>query len=151
MAAHLLRRRLIACAIGVTVLAAVSSVATVLAPAAAAKPDQIPPTFAGLTSATTCVPGPISPGQSVSYMLTWDPASDNTTPAKKIVYGIYQASKPGGEDYTAPTYLTDAGATRFTTPALPADQAVYFVVRARDRVGNQDANQVERQGVNICV
>jgi hypothetical protein len=151
MAAHLLRRRLIECAIGVTVLAAVSSVVTVLAPAAAAKPDQIPPTFAGLTSATTCVPGPISPGQRVSYLLSWDPASDNTTPAKKIVYRIYQASKPGGEDYAAPTYLTDVGATRFTTPALPADQAVYFVVRARDRVGNQDANQVERQGVNICV
>ncbi len=151
MAANALHRRLIECAIGAIALVAMSSAAAVLAPAAAAKPDQIPPTFAGLTSATTCVPGPISPGQSGSYTLIWDPANDNTTPPKKIVYEIYQASKPGGEDYTAATYVTDAGATSFTTPALPVDESVYFVVRARDRVGNRDANQVERQGVNICV
>ena len=150
-AANLLRRRLIECAVGAIVLVAVSSAAAVLAPAAVAKSDQTPPVFAGLTSATTCVPGPISPGQSVSYTLIWDPASDNTTPPKKIGYEIYQTSKPGGEDYTAATYVTDAGAARFTTPALPVDQSVYFVVRARDRVGNRDANQVERQGVNICV
>jgi hypothetical protein len=151
MAADALRRRLGECAIGAIALVAVAIAAAVLAPAAGAKPDQSPPTFAGLTSATTCVPGPISPGQSVSYTLTWDPTSDNTTPPRKIVYEIYQASKPGGEDYTTATYLADAGATRFTTPALPVDQSVYFVVRARDRAGNRDANQVERQGVNICV
>jgi hypothetical protein len=125
-AANPLRRRLLECAIGAIALVAMSSAAAVLAPAAAAKPDQIPPAFAGLTSATTCVPGPISPGQSVSYTLIWDPASDNTTPPKKIVYEIYQASKPGAEDYTAATYVTDAGATSFTTPALPVDQSVYF-------------------------
>jgi len=133
------------------VLVSGGSAGTVAAPAAAAKSDQIPPAFAGLTSATTCVPGPISPGQSVSYTLIWDPASDNTTPPKKIVYEIYQAIKPGGEDYTAATYFADPGATRFTTPALPVDQSVYFVVRARDRAGNRDGNQVERQGVNICL
>jgi hypothetical protein len=151
MAANPLRRRLIECAMGAIALVAMSSAAAVLAPAAVAKSDQIPPTFAGLTSATTCVPGPISPGQSVSYTLIWDPASDNTTPPKKIVYEIYQANKPGVEDYTAATYVADAGATSFTTPALPAEQSVYFVVRARDRADNRDANQVERQGVNICV
>ena len=150
MAASLLRRHLIEWATGAIVLVAGSVAAVVVAPAASAKPDQIPPVFAGLMSATTCVPGPISPGQSVSYTLSWDPASDNTTPPKKIVYEIYQAAKPGGEDYTAATYVA-AGATRFTTPALPLDQAFYFVVRARDRAGNQDANQVEREGVNICV
>jgi len=151
MAADPLGRRLIESAIGAIMLVAVSIAAAVLAPAAAAKADQIPPTFAGLTSATTCVPGPISPGQSLSYTLIWDPATDNTTPPKKIGYEIYQANKSGGEDYATATYVTDAGATRFTTPALPADQSVYFVVRARDRAGNRDTNQVERQGVNICV
>jgi len=148
MAAELWRRRLVGCATGTIVLVAG---AVVVAPAAAAKPDQIPPAFAGLKSATACVPGPISPGQTISYTLIWDPATDNATPTKKIVYDIYQASKPGGEDYTGATYVADVGATRFSTPALPADQSFYFVVRARDRVGNRDTNQLERQGVNMCV
>jgi hypothetical protein len=122
-----------------------------IAPAAGAKPtDQTPPTFAGLKSATTCVPGP-SGGTTAPYHLTWDPAADNKTPSRRIVYDIFQASFSGGEDFLAPTYTTSAGATSFTTPPLPADKVVYFVVRARDKAGNEDTNKVERQGENLCV
>ena len=81
----------------------------------------------------------------------WDPATDNVTPSTKIVYEIYQATKPGGEDFSSATYTTRRGATSFATPPLPADELFYFVVRARDRAGNRDANQVERQGVNLCL
>jgi len=42
------------------------------------------------------------------------------------------------------------GATGFTTPLLPDDSSHYFVVRASDAAGNRDANDVERQGVNLC-
>jgi hypothetical protein len=111
--------------------------------------DAQPPQFAGLASATTCVPGPIGV-RTTNYTLRWDPATDNVTRAKKIVYDVYQASVPGGEDFTAPTYTTSAGATSFVTPPLPADQALYFVVRARDAAGNRDSNKVERQGQNLC-
>jgi hypothetical protein len=121
-------------------------------PAAAAKgKDRTPPTFAGLQSATTCVPGPIGGGQTTSYTLRWDPARDNLTPTWRIVYDVYQASTSKGEDFSAPTYTTAPGATSFVTPPLPADKAVYFVVRARDKAGNREANTVERQGVNLCV
>jgi len=112
--------------------------------------DRTPPKFAGLNSATTCVPGPTG-GQSTSYHLGWDPATDNVTPPAKIVYDIYQATSPGGEDFSSATYATRRGATSFVTPPLPADKLFYFVVRARDRAGNRDSNQVERQGVNLCV
>jgi len=112
--------------------------------------DRTPPKFAGLKSATTCVPGPIG-GQSTSYHLGWEAATDNVTPSTKIVYDIYQATSPGGEDFSAATYTTRRGATSFVTPPLPADKLFYFVVRARDRAGNRDSNQVERQGVNLCV
>ncbi len=115
-----------------------------------ASPDRTPPKFAGLESATTCVPGPIG-GQSTSYELRWDPATDDVTPSTKIVYDIYQATAPGGEDFSSATYTVRRGATSFTTPALPANEVFYFVVRARDRAGNRDSNQVERQGVNLCV
>jgi hypothetical protein len=120
------------------------------ASARVATPDRTPPKFAGLDSATTCVPGPVA-GQSASYELRWDAATDDVTPARKIVYDIYQATTSGGEDFSSATYTTRRGVTTFTTPPLPADESFYFVVRARDRAGNRDSNLVERQGVNPCV
>jgi hypothetical protein len=120
-------------------------------PTALAKRDTVPPKFAGLKSATTCVPGPIGGGRTTSYHLVWDPATDNRTPSSQIVYDVYQASTAGGEDFSTPTYTTAAGATSFDTPPLPTDKAFYFVVRARDRAGNSDSNKVESQGQNLCV
>ena len=64
---------------------------------------------------------------------------------------MYRANATGAEDFSTPTYTTAAGATSFATPPLPADKAVYFVVRARDRAGNIDSNTVEREGQNLCV
>jgi hypothetical protein len=115
-------------------------------------PDRTPPAFAGLERATTCIPGAVG-GQvrNSSYALRWGPATDDATPATNIVYDIYQAASPGGEDFTAPTYTSHAGATSFTTPLLPDDTTHYFVVRARDRAGNRDTNSVERRGVNLCL
>jgi hypothetical protein len=134
---------------------AVASVMLIGMPASAALArtdgrDVTPPTFAGLESARTCIPGPID-GQSASYELRWNAATDNVTPSSRIVYDVYQATKPGGEDFSSPTYTTRRGATTFATPPLPTNQTFYFVVRARDRAGNRDTNQVERQGVNPCV
>jgi hypothetical protein len=133
-------------------LPAVALVLVAVQPAAALRQtDDQPPKFAGLASATTCVPGPIGGGRTTSYTLRWKPATDNVTRSKKIVYDVYQASAPGGEDFSAPTYTTAAGVTSFATPQLPADQAVYLIVRARDKAGNNDSNTVERQGQNLCV
>jgi hypothetical protein len=113
--------------------------------------DQKPPIFAGLKSAVTCIPGPIGDKRTSSYHLRWDPARDNVTRASRIVYDIYQATAPGAERYSKPTYSTQPGATSFATPLLPATTTYYFVVRARDRAGNRDHNRVERRGVNPCV
>ena len=131
-------------------LPAVALVLIAVQPAAGSQRDEQPPKFAGLASATTCVSGPTT-GRTTSYTLRWEPATDNVTRSKKIVYDVYQASAPGGEDFSAPTYTTAAGVTSFVTPPLPADQAVYFIVRARDKAGNSDSNTVERQGQNLCV
>jgi hypothetical protein len=114
--------------------------------------DNAPPVFAGLKAATTCIPGPVGGKTSASsYRLTWDAATDNVTPASGIVYDVYQASKPGDENFSRPTYVTPAGATSFTTPLLFADATYYFVVRALDEAGNHDSNRVERLGKNLCV
>jgi hypothetical protein len=132
-------------------LSSALALAAVLAAGAGARPaDTTAPSFAGLKSATTCIPGPIAPGRTTRYTLTWDAATDDVTPEAKLVYLVYQATSPGGEDFTMPTY-TRHGATTFRTPKLSTVQTYYFVVRARDRAGNIDQNTVERQGVNPCV
>jgi hypothetical protein len=120
-------------------------------PAAARSRDQTPPKFDGLVSAITCVPGPVGGGRTTSYHLTWNPATDNRTRQNQIVYYIYIATTPGGEDFNNPYNWTPSGATSFDTDPLPTDQTFYFVVRAKDRAGNVDSNTVERQGQNLCV
>jgi hypothetical protein len=125
-------------------LVVVAMLLVITSPAEAKRKHRI--TFAGLKSATTCIGGPaIRPAR---YTLSWDPATDPGSPSRKIVYEIFQAAKSGGEDFSKPTYTTSAGATSFVTPLLPAP--VYFVVRARDRAGNEDSNTVEREGQNLC-
>jgi hypothetical protein len=144
-----LRRSAGAPSLLIVLLAAVLLVTS--SPAAANRKDHTPPTFAGLKSATTCIPGPIGGGRTTSYNLSWASATDNVSPSRRIVYDVYQANKSGGEDFSTPTYTTPAGATSFTTGELPTDQLFYFVVRARDQAGNSDSNTVEREGQNLCV
>jgi hypothetical protein len=142
------RRRSVAV---VSLVVGVAVILVAVASAQAHRTDQIPPTFAGLKSATTCIPGPIGPERTSSYHLSWEAATDNLTPSKRIVYNVYQATTAGGEDFSQPTYTTAAGVTSFDTPQLPSDKYFYFVVRARDQAGNEDSNKVERQGQNLCV
>jgi hypothetical protein len=120
-------------------------------PAQALGKDRTPPVFAGLKSATTCIPGPSGPGRTGSYHLSWDLATDNATPPKRIVYAVYQSTTPGSEDFSKPTYTTARGVMSFDTPQLATDDSFYFVVRARDRAGNEEKNTIEREGQNLCV
>jgi CARDB len=114
--------------------------------------DITPPRFAGLERATTCVPGPVGgTTRYTPYHLEWKPATDDGTPAALLVYEVYEAQTAAGEDFSKPTYTTPRGATSFATPPLPDNVSHFFVVRAADNAGNEDANDVERPGVNLCV
>ena len=113
--------------------------------------DRTPPVFAGLKSATTCLAGPSSGKRTSRYRLAWRAASDNRTPRRRIVYEVYMSTAHGGERFGHPTWTTRAGATAFVTPPLSSAQTYWFVVRARDRAGNQDRNRHEVVGVNVCV
>jgi hypothetical protein len=113
--------------------------------------DLVPPEFAGLERAFACTPGPQQPGQTTPYTLSWQPATDNVTPAAAIVYDIYYATSPGGEDFTHPTWTTLPGAATFHTPGLPSHGGAYFVVRARDAAGNEDTNHHEQIGLDPCL
>jgi len=113
--------------------------------------DTTPPAFAGLERAFACTPGPQRPGQTTPFTLTWRPAHDNRTPSAQIVYDVYLATTPGGERYAAPTWTTAPGVTSYRTPGLASHGSFYFVVRARDRAGNEDRNTVERRGIDPCL
>ncbi len=131
-------------------LAGCVSVLLVLAASAQATEPK-PPTFAGLKSATTCIPGPVRMHGKTSYHLEWEAATDENTPPSEIVYNVYRAMRPGGEHFRKPTYTTAPGVTSFDTPRLPEIKTYYFVVRARDKAGNEDSNTVEREGENLCL
>ena len=113
--------------------------------------DRTPPVFAGLRSATTCIPGPVGGDRTSSFHLIWAAAKDKVTSAGRIVYDVYQATSPGTENFSRATYTTRGGATSFTTPPLPSTETYYFVVRARDAARNRDRNRRERPGRNLCV
>jgi hypothetical protein len=131
-------------------IAAVATLLLVGAPAQARGKDDAPPVFAGLKSATTCIPGPIGGGTTSRYHLSWEAATDDVIPSSRIVYEVYQATSAGGENFSRPTYTTAPGVRSFDTPRLSTRKTFYFVVRARDRAGNEDSNTIERQGQNLC-
>jgi hypothetical protein len=108
------------------------------------------PVFAGLHHAFACTPGPQRPGQTTPYTLSWQPATDDQTAGAQIVYDVYYATRPGGEDFASPSWVTQTGVTRYRTPGLPSHGAAYFVVRAKDRAGREDRNTVEKPGIDRC-
>ena len=128
-------------------LAVMAALLVVGSPTQAMRKPRI--TFAGLKSATTCIPGPVKEGETTSYHLEWEAAKARTS-RRKIVYNVYEATTRGGENYSQPTYTTAPGVTSFDTPRLPVEDTYYFVVRARDRRGNEDSNTVEREGRDLC-
>jgi hypothetical protein len=99
-------------------------------------PDDItPPTFAGVEGTANVT--------TTSLDLTWTAAVDEVTSPDQIVYDIYQSTQAGGENFAAPTLTTPQGATSATISGLSTGQKYFFVVRARDKAGNRDANVVE--------
>jgi hypothetical protein len=139
----------LACPQFIALLAVVGHFSFAVAPPRA-RADTKPPSFAGLESAFACTPGPQRPGETTPFTLTWQPAHDDRTPSSQIVYDVYLAASPGGEDFARPNWTTAPGATTFKTPGLASHGSFYFVVRARDAAGNEDRNTVEQRGVDPC-
>lgn len=98
--------------------------------------DSVPPTFAGLSTASVMADGSIA--------LAWDAASDNDTKPASIAYAVYVGNAPGGEDFSTPYSYTPAGASGATLSNITPGQPYYWVVRAVDQAGNEDMNTVEK-------
>jgi len=97
--------------------------------------DSTFPNFGGLASA--------SGNGSTGIDLTWTAATDNLSASSEITYLIYMSTTSGGQDFTIPDVITSPGATTYTVTGLNPSTVHYFVVRARDKMGNIDGNIVE--------
>ncbi|UCD92615.1 MAG: hypothetical protein JSV43_01445 [Methanobacteriota archaeon] len=106
--------------------------------------DSEPPVFAGLESVTDRGVGGV-------LRLNWSLAIDsdtsecNTDPSLPIFYNIYHSTVPGGQDFQSPNATTPT--TEYDIFGLQNGIPYYFVVRAQDWAGNEDANQVEMFGI----
>jgi len=92
--------------------------------------DTTEPVFEGVKSA-------VDPQTGGTIILSWDAASDLTS----VVYNIYMALTPGGEDFSTANYTTTN--LSYTITGLENGQTYYFVVRAEDEAENEEMNVVE--------
>jgi hypothetical protein len=118
------------------------------------KPPGVGPTFTGLQSATDCIhiePQTVLPPPVQRVVqLSWNSATDPSTPSSRIVYDIYYSPTSGGEDYSHPNWTTAPGATHYTADISRLGPA-YFVVRARDQAGHEDQNTVQVMAMDVCL
>ena len=105
---------------------------------AKATADKTVPIFGGVTAAAP------SPGGGVK--LTWDPATDDSSPKEAITYLVYYSDKSDpGNVFSAPMLITDPGAAFAVVKGLPKPKTdYYFGVRARDAAGNLETNKVTK-------
>jgi chitinase len=96
--------------------------------------DITPPTFGGLVSATAA---------GTSATLAWVAGSDTVDPPSALTYSVYVATTTFAEDFTKPPAYTGKG-SGITINGLKPSTKYFFVVRARDTAGNEDANVVEK-------
>ena len=97
--------------------------------------DIDPPVFGGVVSATA-----ISPTE---VQLTWTEATDDTDPQSAIIYNIYLATTPAGQNFATPDDVSAPGVATHTVTSLADGTTYYFVVRAEDTSGNEDSNVIE--------
>jgi hypothetical protein len=91
--------------------------------------DGRPPVFAGLAGAV---------GGNTKVTLAWAAAQDDSP----VVYRVFRATSPGGEDFGAP--LATTAELGYVDSDVTNGEWYFYVVRAVDALGHSDANTVER-------
>lgn len=109
-----------------------------------AEPDNEPPVF----SDTWRSAEPLGPGE---VRLRWAPARDpqDRTPPGELTYAVYLGRPPAPVDLQVPWSLVANGATETVVRGLEPLTEYAFVVRARDRAGNEDHNEHEVRATTL--
>lgn len=95
--------------------------------------DTTPPVFGGCT-------GVGAPG-ATKATLSWQPAKDDVESPDSMIYNVYAFTEPPDEEtpFGAPQG-TVVGGTQGEVQGLSNATEYYFVCRAADKAGNEDAN-----------
>ena len=102
------------------------------------KPDQAPPVFSGLSSASKL--------SDVAVTLAWVKATDNLTPQYSIKYLVFQSTTSLEYSFSSPV-TTVLGIDHIIVTGLTPNTPYYFTVRAQDEAGNTDNNTVEKSAM----
>lgn len=97
--------------------------------------DTTPPNFLGLNAAVAT--------DAARVELCWDLATDDRSLDDNISYDVYEATRPGEQDFDRPAHYAVTHNRCLVVPAVPEVQSCW-VVRARDLAGHRDQNRVER-------
>lgn len=98
-------------------------------------PEGVPPTFGGVKRASA---------DGATVRIFWLPGSDNVTHPENIVYDVYSSLQQHKEDFNKPPRATSApGAASIVLTEANLATKYFYVVRARDVAGNEDANNTE--------
>lgn len=106
--------------------------------------DSTPPNFGGIQFA-------VDAGTGGTVSLNWLTATDpdtiecNSDPSPPMNYDIFYSTTSGGQNFLSPNASTQN--LMMDISGLTDGVVYYFVVRARDAVGNQETNTVERSGM----
>jgi hypothetical protein len=97
--------------------------------------DTTPPVFQGCKSAFADTAG--------SAIVTWDPATDDATPAEQMAYDIFASTDEAHWDFAHPM-ATQTNTSSGKVTGLTSNTVWRFICRARDYAGNVDQNQIMR-------
>jgi hypothetical protein len=98
--------------------------------------DTTAPTFAGASS--------LSGAGNTTMTVNWSAANDDVTPAGAIEYLVCWSTTNGGCAASFVVSATVTGGTSYAATGLTPNTPYYFVVRARDAVGNTNTNTTQR-------
>ncbi|MFQ5779429.1 MAG: Ig-like domain-containing protein [Nitrospiria bacterium] len=112
-------------------------------------PDETLPTFAGISSATAT--------STTTISLSWNAATDDTTPPNQIRYEICQStvldecivSPFPAASTTVTRFETSGGTTTLGLTGLIKNTTYHFVVRAKDLSNNIDTNPVQKSATTF--
>ncbi|MEM6533351.1 MAG: fibronectin type III domain-containing protein [Myxococcota bacterium] len=98
-----------------------------------------PPVFSGLETASAL--------DDTAVRLTWSEAIDGVDSPASLEYLVFASSNANTQEFAMPvatvTRASEITVTSAEVPDLAAGAELFFVVRARDRSGNTDHNEVE--------
>lgn len=95
------------------------------------------PSFDGLVTAETNGQGHV--------VLAWQSASDFGTSALAMTYDIYRSEVSLAHDFADPLATVTNGVLTYTDTGVSPGRTYYYVVRARNTLGKDDGNYIQKQ------